>query len=41
MNVAIDDTADIDFGLLLFAIYVVRTLAHSAKSRREISRVVQ
>jgi hypothetical protein len=32
LNVAIDDTADIDPGLLLFAIYVVRTLAREANA---------
>jgi hypothetical protein len=32
LNVAIDDTADIDPGLLLFAIYVVRTLAHKRRA---------
>jgi hypothetical protein len=32
LNVAIDDTADIDFGLLLFAIYIVRTLAHKRRA---------
>jgi hypothetical protein len=32
LNVAIDDTADLDFGLLLFAIYVVRTLAHKRRA---------
>jgi hypothetical protein len=32
LNVAIDDTADIDPELLLFAIYVVRTLAHKRRS---------
>jgi hypothetical protein len=32
LNVAIDDTADIDRGLLLFAIYVVRTLVHKRRA---------
>lgn len=32
LNVAIYDTADIDFRLLLFAIYVVRTLAHKRRA---------
>jgi hypothetical protein len=32
LNLAIDETADIDFGLPLFAIYVVRTLAHKRRA---------
>ena len=32
LNVSIDDTADTDPGVVLFAIYVVRTLAHTRKA---------
>lgn len=32
LNVSLDDTADIDPGLVLFAIYILRTLAHKHRA---------